>query len=363
MEERVIEFLHKFERISHSRFDVRYFKKDFIKIFYSVYKEECQHSINKEVLKQLSHNFYKTLFLAKDRDIKIHLRAITHYLNEEATLEKFLSKLFFVVMSHYLKSCYKSDVLYAKVHEFSSAINELIEWSKKTDLNDFESEDIYASIAEHDNLMTLFEHLREKSEKIMLLNHYKSIPIQYPAKIVHTSESSIIVYTTELQVRSALLEGKSYILHDKYIAEDYTASVKVIELKGKKLLELRGFDKLSSGIVRRGDVRVHAPDGTTIKLKYEDKVFNVGLFDISFGGISVMTAHQINAPKYSIFKVNFSGVLQLANEVDASLIHVSKFEDAYKYHFKVNFSIKDENSVTDYITTIQKEIIKELKNS
>lgn len=362
MEDKVVELLHKFERISHSRFDIRYFKKDFLKIFYSVYKEECSHKINKELLKQLSNNLFKTLFLARDRDIKIHLKVIFQHLNEDSSLEKFLSKLFFIVLNHYLKSCYRSEVLYKKVHHFSSAINELIEWSKDINFNDM-SDDMYASLSPHDTLMSIFENVRENSEKIMLLNHYKSIPIQYPAKIIHTRESGIVVTTNALQNRAAILEGKSYILKDKNIVEDFTVSVKEIELEGKKFLELKGFDKLSSGIIRRDDVRVHTPDGTVVKLNYNRRSYNVALFDLSFGGLSLITAQQINAPKYSIFKIDFKDVMELDDEIEASLIHVSKFENAFKYHFKVNFSIKNENIVTDYITNIQKEIIKELKSS
>lgn len=362
MEDEVVEFLHKFEQISHSRFDIRYFKKDFLKIFYSVYKEECSHKIKKELLKQLSDNFFKTLFLARDRDIKIHLKVIFENLNEESSLEKFLSKLFFVVMNYYLKSCYRSDVKYQKVHNFSSAIDEMIAWSKNVNFSDM-SENMYDTLSTHDTLMSLFENKRENSEKIVLLNHYKSIPIQYPAKIIHTRESGIIVVTNALQSRAAILEGKSYILKDKHILDDLTVSVKEIDIEGKKLLELKGFDKLSNGIVKRNDVRVHTPSNSIVKLNYIGRSYNVALFDLSFGGLSLITAQQINAPKYSIFKIDFENIMELDDEIEASLIHVSRFENAFKYHFKVNFSIKNENIVTDYITNIQKAIIKELKSS
>jgi len=357
-----LDFLYKFENISHSHFDIRYFKNDFIKIYFTVFRELCQKNVKKESIKIAADNFYKTLFLARDRDVKVHLHTIYVHLNKESSSETFLSKLFFIILNHYIKSCYKADISFAKVNDFSRAINDFIKYSASIDLNDLAHEEDQVHISEFDIMLSKFEYMRENKQKITLLNHYKSMPIKYSAEIVHTTKNSIIVHTHELQNAAALSDGRSYILANKMIENDYLVSVSGMLKNGTRLLVLSGFDKLESGIVNRNDLRVQVPNNTIISMKYNAHSCQAMLYDFSFGGLSVVCSKKINAPKYELFSIDLSNIIDVKESLLASLIHVSKFENAYKYHFKITFSIAQEKSVTDYINSIQKEIIKELKN-
>jgi hypothetical protein len=47
--------------------------------------------------------------------------------------------------------------------------------------------------------------------------------------------------------------------------------------------------------------------------------------------------------------------------IDAELIHVSRFENGYKYHFKLDLPPIIESDISKYIIARQKEIIAELK--
>jgi c-di-GMP-binding flagellar brake protein YcgR len=147
-------------------------------------------------------------------------------------------------------------------------------------------------------------------------------------------------------------------LCENEFGSDLYAKVKPRILKGHDVLELSSFDQLSSSIHKRQTVRVYPEIKTNVLINN----FTVTLFDISIGGIAVITPRALKLELFENVVVKIPDIL-FGNVINynAELIHVSRYENGFKYHFKLHLNPSTESETSKFIIKRQKEIISELK--
>ena len=355
-----LKFLHVLSHLSHTKFDIVYFKSDFRKIFYKIYQTYGDDLLKKEDIIGLSDQFFNTLFLAKDKNIRVVLDIINKHLQQNCSIDVFLSNLFYIVMNHYIKSFYKSEVGFKNIANTSAAIHMFIEYSKCIDFSSNLTSEL-CNVCDSSDIISHFEAMRNSGERIVMLNNYRGIPIQNLAKIIHTYEDKILVQTHDLQNSAANFEGSSYLLAKKQFGVNFSVTVKRRSIKGHDLLELRRFDKLDESFSPRQAIRIQLEDFPTVKITHNNINYNAKLYDLSYGGIAAVAARKIDAPQYTTLKVSLPDEYKISTSVSASLIHVSEFESGFKYHFQIKFNQRDENRIMDIISQKQKDIVKELR--
>ncbi len=236
------------------------------------------------------------------------------------------------------------------IETFLSECQNLVENSTQTEeKNDVVPDDV---------AINFLEQLRQKGQKIRVLNTYHGIPIEFTAKIVHTSTNKVLIKAHALQDIAAAYQGGIYLLCEQAFGHDLFANVRPRVIKGHDLLELSQFDSLTSGIHKRQTVRVAPSSKATVLVNN----YSVTLFDISLGGISMVCPRDLKLALYEHVNIKIPDTLcGSILHIDAELIHVSTSEEGYKYHFQLDLTPSQESDLGKYIYRRQKEIIANLK--
>jgi len=358
MRNRKYNFYSDFSTISHEHFQVDLHKNEINKSFIQVSKKflDVSHELDTEAL---ASAFYRSLFLKEEHQLRNLLSTIHSHLKDGTTLENFLSNYFYMILNDYVKSFYGHRLGWKRISKFSSAIENFIDWSQSID---YRVEDERDLLSAEERAIASLEMIREKKAKITVLNTYQGVPIQYKASVVHTTENSVFLKVHPIQEAAAKDQGGIYILGIAPLEHDLFAQVKAVRYKGHVLLQLQEFNVLKESLYQRQTVRVQPKISTLLQVQYDKLNYKVHLFDISLGGLAVITSKKLAIAHFSSLKIKISDSL-FGKEVifNATLVHASRFEESEKYHFKLNLTTSQETLLSRYIIKRQNEIIQNLK--
>ncbi len=350
-------FCATFTNISHEYFQIDLHQKSINKAFLQVAKKML---LSDELeSKILSNTLYKALFFDEEHNLRTLLSQIHHHLKEPYTLENFLSNYFYIILNHYVKSFYGHRLGWKRISRFSSAIENFIDWSQTID---YRIEDESNLLSPEEQAIANLEIIREKKVKITVLNTYRGVPIQYKASVVHTTQNSVFLKTHPIQEAAAKEQGAIYILGNAPLEYDLFAQTKPVRYKGHILLELKEFNILKNSLFQRQSIRVQPKLQVQLQLQYDKLNYKVQLFDISLGGLAIITTQRLAIEKYASLKIKIPDTL-FGKEAsfNATLIQSSRFEESEKYHFNLNLTTSQETLLSRYITKQQNEIIQDLK--
>ncbi len=343
-----------FTLIEHKKFSAKTYKQQFVKTFLELSSSYTKSSFSRSAKLKVAAALYDRFFLHHRVDITSSLKLLHRYKKNGMNLEYLLSDLFFRFLSDYTHSLvsHTNDWLHLRdiVEAVDTFLKECHSITPDTSTNN--------EIIPDDVAITFLETLRKKSQKIKVLNTYHGIPIEFNAKIVHTSANKVLIKAHALQDIAATCQGGIYLLCEQTFGHDLFAKVTPRVIKGHDLLELSQFDSLTSGIHKRQTVRVAPITKTTVLINN----YSVSLFDISLGGISMVCPRDLKLELYERVSVKIPDTLcGSILHMEAELIHVSKFEDGYKYHFQLDLNPAQESDLGKYIYRRQNEIIADLK--
>jgi len=346
-----------FANISHAHFQIDLYQEAINKAFAQVAKKFL--NTDEIDVKTLSDSLYKALFFEEEHNLRTLLSEIHHHLKDPYTLENFLSNYFYIILNHYVKSFYTHRLGWKRIANFSSAIENFIDWSQTID---YRIENEINLLSPEEQAISNLELIREKKVKITVLNTYRGVPIQYKASIVHTSSNSVYIKTHPIQEAAAKDQGAIYILGIAPLEYDLFAQIKAVKYKGYILLELKEFNILKNSLFQRQSVRVQPKLNTQLQLNCDKLSYKVQLFDISLGGLAIITTKKIAIANYASLKIKIPNTLfGKETTFNATLIQSSHFENSEKYHFNLNLTTSQETLLSRYITKRQNEIIHELK--
>ncbi len=347
----------RFTLIEHQKFSAKTYKQQFVKSFLELSSNYTKASFSRSSKLKVAAALYDRFFLHQHIDITASLKQLNRYKKNGTNLEYLLSDLFFKFLGDYSHSLISHTNDWKHLNEIIEAIDAFLKECRHVALDTSVNEERNDVIPD-DVAITFLEKLRKQSQKIKVLNTYHGIPIEFTAKIVHTSANKVLIKAHALQDIAATYQGGIYLLCEEAFGHDLFAKVTPRVIKGHDLLELSQFDSLTSGIHKRQTVRVAPVSTTTVLINN----YSVSLFDISLGGISMVCPRDLKLELYERVTVKIPDTL-CGNilHIEAELIHVSKFEDGYKYHFQLDLNPSQESDLGKYIYQRQKEIISDLK--
>lgn len=344
-----------FTSLFHPTLDKNAFRITFIKAAWKAYTDQVTHPIAQNQFQKLISDLYDWLFLDKKNDqasILSHVREL--FRNSEA-VEQFLSDTFYIVLNHYIKSFYGQLGGWDKIIPFATAIERFITYV--SDRLDDESFFIF-----EDALINTIEKLRQRAETITVLNTYYGVPIQYPAEILHTDPESVIVRVHPLQETAAILQNGIYLLKNSQFVNDVYAAVHPVIIEGSRALELTRFDQLETSLFHRQSVRVQPSQPIYFTIIGKNSQINCHLYDLSIGGIAVITKHPYSlAYKEEVTLIFPTDIIGSVCEVSGQMVFKSSYEGGFKYHFKISPTIQQESELGKYIVRREQEIIKKLR--
>ncbi len=347
-----------FTLIEHQKFSAKSYRQQFVKSFLELSSHYTKPSFNRSAKLKVAATLYDKFFLHKKVDISSELQLLHRYKKPQANLEYLLSDLFFRFLSDYTHALISRTSDWKHLNSIIEAIDHFLKECRHItpDLSDESHES--DGVIPDDMAISFLERQRRASKKIRVLNTYHGIPVEFAAKIVHTSANKVLIKAHALQDIAATYQGGIYILCEQEFGHDLFAKVVPRVIKGHDLLDLSQFDKLTSGIHKRQTVRVAPVSKTTVLINN----YSVSLFDISLGGVSVVSSRDLKLELYEHITLKIPDTL-CGNILllEGDLIHVSKFEDGYKYHFQLDITPAQESDLGKYIYKRQNEIIGELK--
>ncbi len=340
--------------IEHKNFLLKEHKHRFVKSFLSLSQNYTKSSFNRTSKLKVASALFDRFFSKKTVNITVTLQLLSRHIKTNAKIEHLLSDLFLTFLSEYSHSLIQnSSNDWQRISLIVTAIDAFLK-----ECQNIKTTSDTADIMPDDMAITFLEKMRRKSQKIRVLNTYRGIPVEFSAKIIHTSASKVLIKAHVLQDIAAAYQNGIYILLEKEFGHDLFAKATPRVLRGHDLLELSHFDQLGSGIHKRQTVRVYPEVKTTVLINN----YSVTLFDISLGGVSIVSPRDFKLELYEVVTVKIPDILfDSVLYIDAELIHVSKFEKGYKYHFKLDLTPSQESDIGKYIFNRQKEIIAELK--
>jgi hypothetical protein len=345
--------------IDHKNFSIKKYKHRFVKSFLTLSDTYVKSSFNRDDRIKVGTSIYESFFSKKIINLTLELEYLLHYVKKESSLKDLLSDLFFSFLSDYSQSFIKYPSQWNTIGTITNAIDAFIsKYGMITAKKKVAPAQDGIDVMPDDMAISFLENLRLKAKPIRVLNTYRGIPLEFNAKVVHTSANRVLIKAHMLQDIAAVYQGGIYILCENAFGYDLYAKVKPRIIKGHDLLELSQFDQLTSGIHKRQTVRVYPEVKTTILVNN----FTATLFDLSVGGIAVVSTRDFKLDLYEMVTIKIPDMLcAKVLHIDAELIHVSRFENGYKYHFKLDLPPMIESDISKYIITRQKEIIAELK--
>jgi hypothetical protein len=361
MKSQETDILTSLSQVSHEQFNIKEYKSTFIKTFLHVCQSQCKSSLDRKDAAGLALILYNTLFINRPTTVDPVLTEITKTLKAPSTVSGFLSAVFFIFIHHYSKTFFGKTKGWKKFIRTTRALDALINFSAKID-HDFASGP--PNLPPDDLAISALEEVRRNNGYILVLNTYRSVPIQYKAKVVHTGAESVLIKTHALQEIAASFQGGIYILKNDQFDFDLYASVKRRVVKGHDLLELSRFDQLTTSFHKRQTVRVHPMETFMLTLQHNNQSYVVTLFDISIGGLAVISNRELPLVLSDPVVIRLPASLLEAEtdmELESSLIHHSVFERGHKYHFQLTLDSTEENSISRLIVKRQNLIIKNLK--
>lgn len=287
------------------------------------------------------------------------MRTIQRQLNVNISLSEFLSEYFYRVLEHYLNSFHNRKLGWKKVVLFSEAVDNFIEWCESSN---FESEQGEVLFTQSEKILETLEQIRRKKAKITTFNTYHGVPIQYKATIIHTTQESVYIKAHPIQTAAAISQKDIYILGYSPLEYDIHAHVRPVKYKGHLLLELSSLNILKETLYQRQNVRVEPAEPVSISITTATQTYKVRLFDISLGGLAVVTDKRLQIEKYNSVKLKIGkNLLDKEIEIKAVLVHISLFETSQKYHFQLNLTSSQELLLNRYIAKREAQIIQRLK--
>ncbi len=347
--------INVFKTLVHPQFDMQSFRLFFIKAAWKAYTD-CESSpIAQGRFQILIGTLYDWLFLDKKGNANTILSEIRDLFHNSEGLERFLSDTFYIVLNHYTKSFYGTIGGWTKIIPFATAIERFIAYA--TNRLDDESFFLF-----EDALINALETLRQRSENITVLNTYYGVPIQYPAQILHTDTQSVTIRVHPLQETAALLQNGIYLLKNDQFIHDVYASVNPVLIKGERVLELKRFDELETSLFHRQSIRVQPPTAFGFTIQHPSLTLRCNLYDISIGGIAVTSKHTYALSTFSEVVLRFPPeIIGQSPEIKGQLVYKSSYEGGYKYHFKLEPNLQQENELGKYIKKREQELIKKLR--
>ena len=347
--------INVFKTLEHPLFDMHSFRPFFIKAAWKAYIDIESKPISQNRFQTLFTALFDWLFLNKQGNANTLLSDIRELFHNSEAVERFFSDTFSIVLSHYIKSFYGTIGGWSKIVPFTTAIERFIAYAA----NRLDDESFFLF---EDALINALETLRQRSEKITVLNTYYGVPIQYPAQVLHTDTQSVIIKVHPLQETAALLQNGIYLLKNDQFIHDVYASVNPVLIQGERVLELKRFDELETSLFHRQSIRVQPPAAFGLTVHSTALTLRCFLYDISIGGIAVTSKHAYTLSTFSEVKLLFPAeIIGQLSEVKGHLVFNSSYEGGYKYHFKIEPNLQQEGELSKYIKKREQELIKKLR--
>ncbi|MFA6757683.1 MAG: PilZ domain-containing protein [Sulfurospirillaceae bacterium] len=330
-------------------------KSDFLK---KAFEFISSHSVDEDLFERSILEYYESLY-------KQIIPSSTNLLKSLGE-KSFLKESILIKLGWYLATSFKNEEW---VGDFIFSWEELIlekadkNRSIKPNLSVFKECD--ESFLKDDSLLRSFVSMKAKGVFVTFLNLYKGVHIKNSGEVLRVDEDSVTFSIDSLQEAAIRNDNQAYILQNSVLEKPLKADICYAKSKPGEI-SLRNFVYLiDMPASLRESARVHPRVATpvTLKDKKSSLAINGILFDISTGGLGVLSRDSANITAGSVVEVSFElkdegEKIQIMGEV----INLVEHKEAFRFSIKfLPSNVSMQEAINTHVRAREKETIKELK--
>ncbi len=310
--------------------------------------------------------FYESLFL---HESSLWKKAVDKFVKEhsKAKTEHFLSMLFYLFINNIIKFFYTKEFPWQIMQKCYESMNKPMEYlfSSKTIKEEIEKKrgDERENPIKNYELFEILKKSVKKEGNIKLYNTYKGIPIEKDGKIVDIKNDAIYIKPHPIQEVAAIKQNMIFIKKNPSLPSDICANFKITFINGENVFKITKSQISQKNLLNRKYIRIKPTEPLYAKIHTKPKEEILKVNDLSIGGISLEKRSQIlfSLPHEVDISLPITGFSTL--KFSANLVKVTKHNEGFLYHFKINQTKKSEYILSEYISKAQLHIIKELRES
>ena len=352
--------------------DIRFFnsyKENFKRIFLEEFSKFGKGDKDREkILEALSDRIYKLLFSFDNSDTlnQIYL-IVLKTLEDDINIKPVLSKTLLIFLKEYIDRIIDTGKSINYVKAFISLIEEYLQVVDKAYVDYIEK--LRKELKEtketkkRDELKTvlvLLRNLKKHNQKINVISYYEEVAIRCKGSI-----KDISVYTITMDVSDCM---KKIFRKDRHVFLKIGHKTKVLKCRVREINSFEGILVLDNMELielpqeKRRFLRVRLKKKPKTILKVNEHFIEGIIDDLSIGGAGIYIDDTYGLKEGNIVEVKIPlGERNLI--LDSEIIHISKKGHLYKIGVQfLNLFQKDENTLGEFITERQFEILKEIRN-
>jgi len=217
------------------------------------------------------------------------------------------------------------------------------------------------------SILKSLKSLQKNEIKIHMYNYYKGLSIIHDAFIIDVTSDTIVLKTDYLQQMAVQIEGKTILSSELLpfaIACDKVSNISF----EKRSIELQNMHFSRTSPTTRKTIRLipNSKDSVNIFVNHKRITAEIKISDISLDSISLTfdnvpkQLHK-NTELVINMKLSYKNKELNINNIEAIVVKEAKKEHNSSISFALNLDKQNKESMLDYISSRQIEIIKEFK--
>ncbi len=191
----------------------------------------------------------------------------------------------------------------------------------------------------HENIISTFEKIKGEHVELEFLNLYKDVPIKSYGKVVDFQDDVVTFEVGLMQMLAIIEEKNAYIVENSYTSKNVKADIKEYDIINRTI-KLNNFIRFSNMPANlRKFTRVHPLQTTMIKLSSKNDRIEGILYDISKGGLALLSKEKLACQSGDILKASFELSMphspqKMQLELELELIVPIDYKGFYRYCMK-----------------------------
>jgi len=353
------------------------FLKDFKRSFIEFFSSQCNgydYSLENTEVENLAQEILDNLFSQKVVMSKEAKNTILKMKHDGVFIGFLLNKTLFYMLENYIRyledeKLERRDYFEDVVRLFGRFSHLLEEYIDKNMLIEDEvisfTDNNYIYLRNH--ILDIFYNIKKRDSSIEFMNLYQGYPIRSKAKILSIEDTKITFkIENELQEIAMKLEGKAYMLKDKFFHRYVKADIVYCNFPNRTVVLNNFRYTVNLPAVHRKNPRIYPNVLVHAKLGRDKHLQQIvgNLYDLSKDGLGMISKENIDF--YNGAKINIEFALAYEDKkynikTIGEIVDIMQHMDSYRYCLKISPDKENTKAIADYIEKREEGIKKELK--
>lgn len=218
----------------------------------------------------------------------------------------------------------------------------------------------------HENIIDTFEKIKANVVELEFLNLYKDVPVKSSGRVVNTEENYVTFQISLMQMLAIIEEKSAFIVKNEQTKKHIKADIIEYDI-AQRTIKLGNFSRFNCmPASQRVYTRVHPIDATKVMLSKNSKNISGLLFDISQGGMAVLSKDDLDCKHGDNLVATFeltmpNSTRKMQIEQNLELVVQIDYQGAHRYCMKSIPNETTQGFITNFTRQREIDTIEDLK--